>query len=287
MFVKYAEINGARTRYYDAGPADSKLPPIVLLHGVGSSCDTWIYTIQALEKQQRVIAMDLPGHGFSGTVPYEGAPQAHMLEHIIALIDHLGLQRFSIAGSSYGAMMALLVYFRLKPRVENIVLLSSATATIPDVQRLESLKKAFNSSIDAYRAPTIETVIGRMKNLFHNADRIPRELALLQLNIFSQPGMRENFEKLMRGLMDLDAVKPFAVDGRFAEIEAPMLMLWGLNDRQVDVPLARKLAAQAKHCYFIGVEESGHIPHLEQPEKTNSSMAAFLAGQDMAQYKAA
>ncbi|MBX3455509.1 alpha/beta hydrolase [Ferrovibrio sp.] len=287
MFVKYAEINGARTRYYDAGPEQSALPPVILLHGVGSSSDTWIYTVQALEKQQRVIAMDLPGHGFSATVPYEGAPQAHMLDQIIGLIDHLGFQRFSIAGSSYGAMMALLVYFRLKSRVERIVLLSSATATIPDEQRLESLKKAFNSSIDAYRAPTIETVIGRMKNLFHNADRIPRELALLQLNIFSQPGMRDNFEKLMRNLMNLEAVKPFAVDGRFGEIEAPMLMLWGLNDKQVDVPLARKLAAQAKNAYFIGIEESGHIPHLEQAEKTNGHMAGFLAGGDFSKYKAA
>ncbi|WP_374633383.1 alpha/beta fold hydrolase [Ferrovibrio sp.] len=287
MFVKYAEINGARTRYYDAGPEQSALPPVILLHGVGSSSDTWIYTVQALEKQQRVIAMDLPGHGFSATVPYEGAPQAHMLDQIIGLIDHLGFQRFSIAGSSYGAMMALLVYFRLKSRVERIVLLSSATATIPDEQRLESLKKAFNSSIDAYRAPTIETVIGRMKNLFHNADRIPRELALLQLNIFSQPGMRDNFEKLMRNLMNLEAVKPFAVDGRFGEIEAPMLMLWGLNDKQVDVPLARKLAAQAKNTYFIGIEESGHIPHLEQAEKTNGHMAGFLAGGDFSKYKAA
>lgn len=287
MFVKFAEINGARTRYYDAGPEQSDLAPIILLHGVGSSSDTWVYVVQALAKQQRVIAMDLPGHGFSGTVPYEGAPQAHMLEHIIALIDHLGLQRFSIAGSSYGAMMALLVYFRLKARVESIVLLSSATATIPDEQRLESLKKAFNSSIDAYRAPTLETVIGRMKNLFHSADRIPRELALMQLTMFSQPGMRDNFEKLMRNLMDLDAVKPFAVDGRFAEIEAPMLMLWGLNDKQVDVPLARKLAAQAKQAYFVGIDQSGHIPHLEQPEQTIAHMTAFLAGKDMAQYRAA
>jgi len=287
MRIKYATINGAKTRYYDAGPENSSEPPLILMHGVGSSCDTWVYTIQALADKRRVVAVDLAGHGFSDPVPYEGAPQAHMLAQILGLIEHLGWQRFSVGGSSYGAMLALLVYFSLKPRVEKIVLLSSATVSIPDEERLESLKKAFNSSIDAYRGPTIETVIGRMKNLFHNGERVPREFALLQLNIFSQPGMLERFEKLMRSLMDIAAVKPFAVDHRFAEIEAPMLMLWGGNDKQVDVPRARRLAAQAKQAYFIAIDECGHIPHLEQPERTNSLMAAFLGGQSLEQHRAA
>lgn len=279
--VRYTTVNGVKTRYYEAGEG----APLLLIHGVGSSADTWIKTIQALSKQVRVIAPDLVGHGFTAQVDYAGPPQPHMLTHLMALTDHLGIDRFSVCGSSYGAMLALLCYFQARSRIDRIVLLSSATATLSDDERLGSMQKAYDSSVNAYRGPTLDTVLGRMKNLFHNADRIPTELALMQLNIFSQPGMLQNFEKLMKGLMDLPAVRPYRVDNRYSEVEVPLLMLWGLNDRQVNVERARAAGAQAREAYFIGIDQCGHIPHLEQAELVNGLIADFLRGESMEQYR--
>jgi pimeloyl-ACP methyl ester carboxylesterase len=281
MRVRYAKINGIKTRYYEAGSGK----PVMLIHGVGSTADTWFKTVQALAAESHVVAVDLVGHGYTDQIAYKGAPQPHMLDHIFALADHLGFKTFSVCGSSYGAMLALLSYLRAKDRIEKIVLLSSASATLSDDERIESMKKAYNSSVDAYRDPTYDSIIGRMKNLFHNAARVPHELALIQLNVFSQPGMLQNFEQLMRGIMDLNAVLPWRVDNRFGEIEAPMLMLWGLNDRQVNVPRAKAAAAQAREAYFVGIEECGHIPHLEQAEKVNALIASFLRGDSFAQHR--
>lgn len=279
--VRYTSVNGVRTRYYEAGEG----APVLLIHGVGSSADTWIKTLQALSQHNRVIAPDLVGHGFTAQVDYAGPPQPHMLKHLLALVDHLGIDRFSICGSSYGAMLALLCYFEVKERIDRIVLLSSATATLSDEERLGSMQKAYDSSVNAYRGPTLDTVTGRMKNLFHSADRIPTELVLLQLNIFSQPGMLQNFEKLMKGLMDLPAVRPYRVDNRYPEVEVPMLMLWGLNDKQVNVERARACGAQSKDAYFIGIDQCGHIPHLEQAEQVNGYIVSFLRGEPMAQHR--
>jgi pimeloyl-ACP methyl ester carboxylesterase len=281
MRVRYAKINGIRTRYYEAGSGR----PVMLIHGVGSTADTWFKTVEALGKEAHVVAVDLVGHGYTEQVPYKGAPQPHMLDHIFALADHVGFKKFSVCGSSYGAMLALLVYLRAKERIEKIVLLSSASATLSDEERIASMKKAYNASVDAYRDPTYDSIVGRMKNLFHNAARIPHELVLIQLNIFSQTGMLQNFEQLMQGIMDPDAIRPFRVDNRFGEIAAPMLMLWGLNDKQGSVPRAKAAAAQAPEAYFIGVEECGHIPHLEQAEKVNALIASFLRGDSFAQHR--
>ncbi|MBP2296792.1 alpha/beta fold hydrolase [Azospirillum rugosum] len=281
MQVRYCTLNGEKSRYYEAGSG----PPILLLHGVGSSADSWIRTAEALSGVARVIAPDLPGHGFTPARPYEGAPQGAMMEHILALIDHLELRRFSVGGSSFGAMLALLTYFARKESVERIVLTSSATATLPDEERLAGLKQAYNASIAAYRAPSLESVIGRSRNLFFDPDKVSRELALLQLNIFAQPGMEANFEKLLRGLMDMEAVRPYRVDHRFGEIAVPLLMIWGLQDRQVNVHRAIEAARQAAEAYFVGMENCGHVPHLEHPERVHELMAAFLSGESLAQYR--
>src|SRR4051812_35051601 len=114
MRVRYATINGIRTRYYEAGSGR----PVMLIHGVGSTADTWFKTVQTLGKEAHVVAVDLVGHGYTEQVPYKGAPQPHMLDHIFALADHVGFKKFSVCGSSYGAMLALLVYLRAKERIE-------------------------------------------------------------------------------------------------------------------------------------------------------------------------
>jgi len=59
------EIDGARISYKVTGRAEIDRVPILLIHGFGGDCDSWLFNIAALSDGRRVIAPDLPGHGAS------------------------------------------------------------------------------------------------------------------------------------------------------------------------------------------------------------------------------
>jgi pimeloyl-ACP methyl ester carboxylesterase len=282
MRANFVTVDGVPTRFYEAGKGET----ILLVHGVGSSADTWIGTVKALASQFRVIAVDLLGHGMTGDGSYEaGPPQPAMVKHILALKDHLGLRRLSLCGSSYGAMIALFAYFEIKSCVDRLVLISSASATLAPAERLRAVEAAYANTVAAYDKPTWQTSLERMRRLFHDPTRVPEDIALIQLTLFSLPGRRERFEIFMHGLMEPESAQVWRVDNRFGEIEVPLLMVWGKNDKSVDAARALELARQVPEAYFAEIPDCGHIPHLEQPDIVNPILAAFFSHRALPQYR--
>ena len=61
MKVSFADVDGARIRYYHEGGGE----PLLLVHGFGASADCWGRTIDAFGERYRAVAPDLPGHGLA------------------------------------------------------------------------------------------------------------------------------------------------------------------------------------------------------------------------------
>ncbi len=128
MRMMAAEVMGTKTRYYHGGSGK----PLMLVHGVGMSADTWFPTIPQLEKDFSVCAPDLLDNGFTEAGPFKaGPPPPYMLDHLLALADHLEYEKFSLAGSSLGALLAALLYLRLPQRVDKLVLLGPSSVIEP------------------------------------------------------------------------------------------------------------------------------------------------------------
>lgn len=282
MRVAFENINGIRTRYYHAGSGT----PLLLVHGAGVSADNWIHMIGLLSRDFRVIAPDTLGHGFTGRGNYQGGPpQPYMVDHLVALIEKLGLERLAIGGSSYGAMLSMLVYFRLKQRVDRLVFFSSASTTLTDEERAVSTARAYANGSSAIRDPDLDRVKARLGRIFHDASRIPPELPIMQLTIYSQPEVQESYEMIMRGMMDFEKARPWSVRDRFNEIEAPLLMLWGLDDRQVKYERAVEAGRAAREAYLVGMENCSHEPHVEHPERSAALVRRFLLKEPMDEYR--
>lgn len=99
----YFDSHGVRIRYVDQGVGE----PIVLLHGVGGSVETWTASgiLQELTRNYRVIAFDQRGHGKSGKPHDPGKYGREMDLDVIRLLDHLGITRAHVAGYSLGGMI--------------------------------------------------------------------------------------------------------------------------------------------------------------------------------------
>jgi pimeloyl-ACP methyl ester carboxylesterase len=281
MRVKFTNVNGIETRYYHEGEGY----PLLLVHGGGISADSWVRNIDALARDFRVLAPDLLGHGFTGSGRYAGGPpQPDMVDHLIAFANHMGLEKFAVAGSSYGAMLSMLMYFQMRERIERLIFFSSASTTLTDEERAKSLEQAYRNGSSAIQEPTLENVRRRLERIFHDPAKVPQELLLIQLNIYMRPAVQVFYDRMMRGMMDLGASRPWRVCDRFAEIHAPLLMLWGLSDKRVKYERAVEAARQAREAYLVGLENCGHEPYLEQPERSNELVRSFLLGESLAQY---
>src|SRR5919206_2432603 len=126
MDFQYLYVNNFRIRYLDT---QSTCNAILLIHGLGGSIDSWINNINAISKQQlRVIALDLPGFGFSDK-PKINYTISFYTTFIAKFIKRLKLRSsVSIVGCSLGGQIAAEVALNHPNLVSKLVLISPAGA---------------------------------------------------------------------------------------------------------------------------------------------------------------
>jgi pimeloyl-ACP methyl ester carboxylesterase len=118
---RFAEIAGRRIFYREAGPSDA--PAVVLLHGTPASSHMYRNLIPALADRYHVIAPDYPGFGHSdapSTDEFEYTFDA-LADHVDGLLEHLGLQRYSLYVQDYGAPVGWRLALRHPERIASIV----------------------------------------------------------------------------------------------------------------------------------------------------------------------
>src|SRR5215469_17980561 len=172
MRARFIDVDGVRTRFLYAG----KGPAVILLHGVGVSGDTFIRNIDALGQEFSVFAPDMLGHGFTDAVDLAGAPQIAMVKHLGRLADLLQLERYSVVGSSYGALVAALMWFDRPSRVENLVLVGSGSTFHPPEEQRNTLKAAFANASQAMGDPTIDSCRQRLATICHDPHSVVEEI---------------------------------------------------------------------------------------------------------------
>ena len=105
------------------------------------------------------------------------------------------------------------------------------------------------------------------------------------MTIYARPEVKENYELIMRGMMDVDSRRDWRVSDRFHEVEVPLLMVWGLDDKRVKYERAVEAAQAAREAYLVGVEDCSHEPHIEHADRFNGLVRGFLQGEDFSTYR--
>jgi len=115
---KFATVNGAKIYYEESGQGE----PLFLLHGFGGTASTWKPFIAEYAKKYRVIAWDMRGHGRSTnpdtTLAFLHATAA---KDLLALMDHLKLNKVKVMGHSSGGMTLLYANTMAPDRFDAIV----------------------------------------------------------------------------------------------------------------------------------------------------------------------
>lgn len=261
----YAELEGARLRYVDEGQG----PAVVLIHGYASSLETWATVMPALREQHRVLAMDLRGFGWSDRAPGDYSVEAQA-RHVLALMDQRGIERAAVVAHSYGSSVALTLALLAPERVTRIALYDAFVYpgqrnTFFEWADAPGLGEALFSAFYDQRPDE------RIALAFYDDANLPQALVDAVELAVRRPGTTAAALAVARG-MHLERLEP-----RLGEITAPVLLLWGREDRVTRLAYGERLENELPNARLRVYPRCGHFPMLEAVAPSRRDLIAFLA----------
>jgi len=248
-------INGLETYYAAEGQGD----PIVLLHGWGSSSQSLAPLCGALAGTFRVLAVDLPGFGWSQPPPAAWGTQEYA-NHLARIMQEIGIGRAALVGHSFGGRVAIALAASQPARVSRLVLMASAGIRPP-------------------REAGYYLRVG---------------IAKLVKHIFSLPGWGATGQRIIakwfarvgsRDYRTAGAMRPTLVKvvnedltPLLPAIQAPTLILWGDRDQEVPRSAMETMATRIPRSRLVVFAGAGHFPFLDAPEEFCRTLREFLAG---------
>jgi len=258
--------------------------PLLLVHGVGSSIDTWGDIPQRLSAAGRaVVAVDLLGHGESGHGNGDfslGANASAMRD----LLDHLGMERAHLVGHSLGGGVSLQFAYQFPERVESLVLVSSGGLG-SDVG-LPLRAASLPGSEIVLRAATAPRVVrtlawaGRaLARHGKQADALsPR--AVGKLEELRDERRLAAFLATVRSVVGPDGQRVSALTKMGRVDPRRVLIIWGDADPMLPMQHGLDAAGVLPGSRFVIVPGAAHHPHTDAPDLVTAELLAHAAVHD-------
>lgn len=263
------DVNGIATNVHDVGEATDSAP-IVLVHGSGpgvSSWANWRPVLSAFAEHTRVIAPDIVGFGYTVAPKDFEFNRQQWVDHLIALLDELGLERVSLVGNSFGGGLSLWLALQHPERVERLVLMGSVGADFPITQGLDDVW-GYEPSIDSMR--------NVMQYFTHDKSRITEELIQLRYEASKRDGVAEQYSAMFpaprQRHVDGMAVQP----EQLASIDKPTLLVHGRDDQVIPTTVSLDLLQQLPNSELHIFSKCGHWVQIEARDRFVPVVTDFL-----------
>ena len=261
-----------------------KKPPLILIHGFGAAVEHWRHNIPTLRQEYRVYALDLLGFGQSQKAAtdytiYLWAEQVYDFWR-----SFIG-QPVILVGNSIGSLVCLTAAFKYPEMVAGLVMLS-----LPDVSlRQETIPKGLRplvNTIESFFSPPfllkiLFKIIRRPGVIrpwvgiaYYDKSAINDELIDMITIPPQDSGAARTFCLLFEGLRKQN-YSPH-VKSILPKLTIPMLLVWGRQDRMIPVTLASTFSKLNPHITLIELDNAGHCPQDECPDRFNSILLDWL-----------
>jgi pimeloyl-ACP methyl ester carboxylesterase len=237
------------------------LPPVVLLHGISSAAVHYLPLLQKLRSRvRRVIAPDMPAHGFSDcpSVVRAGPLKDAMVEAMDAIIDEPAV----LFGNSMGGIAAVHYAIARPERVRGLILCSPSGAMMPD----EELRRF----LATFALDTHGSALAFVDRLFSRRNRMRHAFAWGVRKQFGGADVRE----LLSSTSPADLLAP----EQLASLRMPTLLLWGRDERILPrhhLEFFRRHLPE--HARVEEPEGFGHAPYLDDVDGVARRILAFTS----------
>jgi pimeloyl-ACP methyl ester carboxylesterase len=266
---RFMTVDGVRIHYRDEGSG----PVVVLVHANFSNLIDWDPWVDALKDGYRVIRFDLTSHGLTGPDPTGDYTLGRTLALTEKFFDALGLERFTIGGTSIGGTVAIRYTAAHPERIERLILLSpgslegreqKARGDVPDAAYV--LKYIMPRALPEYM----------LRSGFGDPSKLPESLVDRWYDMWRREGQRE------AQLDRLRQYQPGDIEGIVRSIRVPVLLLWGEANTTAKFEQAaefRELLAGAPSLDFISYPGVGHMAVEEAGDVIGRDVRAWLDAQ--------
>ncbi|MCP4164680.1 MAG: alpha/beta hydrolase [Chloroflexi bacterium] len=254
---EYVDVPGARIHYSTLGEG----PPLVMIHGLGSSCTDWFLVSAGLAAHYRLILIDLRGHGQSSLAEHGGYAVSRMAEDVGLVLDHVDIEKTCMLGLSLGGCVILQFALTHGHRVERLVLVNTF-AKLRSIG-LGSLKH-------------------RLSRLYASARDMDLLAQYVAASLYDDPAARNIVYQRFRcndlGVMrrTMIALARLNLLSQLHTITTPALVLIGDRDATVPRRCAHDLMNRLPRARLRVLRDAGHALPFDQPDLFLKTTLEFL-----------
>ena len=253
----------------DSGPREA--PAILLLHGFGASLQAWDDWAPALEKNLRVLRIDIPGFGLSGPAVNQDYSDAADVARVIAVMDQLGVQQVIVAGHSMGGRIAWNLAAAHPERVSQLVLISPDGFPDPNAKSDKTYEVPALLGLLPYSLPKWALRMGGVAPAFADDSQLTPQMMQRYHDMMLAPGVRTALLDRMRQTRNSDPVS------RLQSIKVPTLLIWGEKDAFIPVSNAQDYLKAMPQATLVTLPGVGHVLHEEAPKASVQAVLDFLS----------
>ncbi|MDQ6875650.1 MAG: alpha/beta hydrolase [Actinomycetota bacterium] len=281
-------LDGTAT-YLRSTPGAPGAEPALYIHGLGGSSTNWTDLAALLRSRLAGEALDLPGFGHSDPAPRGGYTLPALSRRVARLIEHSDRGPVHLFGNSLGGAIAVHLAATRPELVRTLILISPAMPNLRPSRGSDPL-------LPLLLVPGVSTVAERRLAKLSPRRRAEAVIALC----FADPSVvpenrlaeaaaeveRRNavpwamdaFVRTLRALIgSYLAPGPRSLWRAAGRVSAPTLIVWGRQDKLVDVSLAGRLAGTMPDSRLLILDSVGHTAQLESPVQVARAVLALLA----------
>lgn len=263
---KQLDLAGHKITYLESPRVEGQ-ETLVLIHGFGANKDNWVRFAAALPEQLHLVILDLPGHGDSDKPLDAQYDLDDQVRNVHAFLQALDVKRAHFAGNSMGGAISALYAATYPDQV--------ATASLLDPGGIFEHQSEFNQMVGKGENPLI---ISKPEDFDYLLSFALSEQPFIPWPVKSVMAEKAaaNYEINKVMFAALQGEHEYDFKAAIATIQAPTLILWGDEDRLIDVKNAdifEQLIPGARKKIYTGI---GHAPMVEVPDESAQDVYAFI-----------
>src|ERR671915_1860051 len=252
-------------------------PPLVLVHGTPFSSYVWRKVVPTLAETNTVYAFDLPGYGSSEKREGQDVSLAAQGRVLSELLDHWGLDKPAVVGHDFGGAITLRAHL-LEGRDFRAIALIDAVALSPWGSPFYRLVQEY---VGVFRQ--IPAYMHRAMMAAYIRDATYRPMSDEELDPYVAPWLGpEGQDAFYRQISQNDQRYTDEIQPRYGEIEKPVLILWGEEDRWLSPEKGEQLRSAIPGSRLHTVPKAAHLVMEDAPTAVASALVDFFSANRMA-----
>lgn len=275
---RFMPILGMKVHYRDEGVQTDSVP-LILLHGMSSSLNTWDSVAMGLKAERRVISLDLPGFGLTGPSPENTYNFDYYSKFIDSFTTRLNIKRFILVGNSMGGAISWNYALHNPKALAKMILIDAAG--YPKKGESGSLGFTIASTpvinnLLLYATPKF-LVRKSLETIYFDKNRVTDAQVERFHDIAIREGNRAAALQIFKGSFT-GSSKRFLNSNvsKISDIKTPTLILWGDKDNLIGVNNVNNFLKDIQGSRAEIYKNVGHVPMEEVPGKVVESIKGFL-----------